>query len=79
MEPIFLEQSHGFRRGRGARTFFLSVGNWPEMEYLIRCDIRKCFESLVHDKLLGMLLEHLGQDNLPFFNINRALSESKYL
>lgn len=39
------------------------------MGYPIRCAVRKCFESVDHDRLLRMLQEHLGRNNLPFISL----------
>lgn len=69
LEPIFLDQSHGFRRKRGAKTFFRTLSNWPEMECIIKCDVRHCFDNISHNILLKTLRDHLGQENLPFISL----------
>jgi hypothetical protein len=42
LDYICIEVSHGFREGRGAKTFFYSLAGWPEMDALIQCDVVKC-------------------------------------
>lgn len=68
LEPIFIDMSHGFRRGRGAKTFFRAVVFWPEMDYLIQVDV-KSFDRIPHDRLLSLLLHHFGEENYPFLDL----------
>lgn len=76
MEPSFLDQSHGLRRGRGAKTFFRALSDWPDMDSIIKCDVRNCFSSIGHDILLKTLIDHLGQVNMSFIGLIEGFLKS---
>jgi len=61
MEVVFLRASHGFRVGRGTKTFFHEVMSWSPMDYLMKYDVVKCFDSIRHDLLLPLLVECFGE------------------
>lgn len=79
MEPIFLDQSHGFRRGRGAKTFFRALSEWPAMDCVIKCDVHNCFGSIGHDILLNMLMDLLGQENMPLIHLKDRFLKAEIL
>jgi len=72
LEPVFLHPSHGFRMARGTKTFFQDIFNWPEMDYLIQCDVVKCFDRIRHDLLLPLLRECFGPENEDFIKLIHA-------
>lgn len=51
-EDVFLHQSHGFRKGRGLFTFYLSVYSRGPVDRLIKSDIVKCFDNIDHGILI---------------------------
>ena len=66
-EPIFMEGSYGFRRGRSAhdairtlnRVLYEGQGNW-----ILEADIRTFFDSVDRTTLLGMLRERVADTSL---------------
>lgn len=54
-ESLFLYSSHGFRKGRGIRTFFAQVESWGEVNEIIKADFVGCFDNINHDLLLAAL------------------------
>lgn len=49
LDPIFSDHSHGFLKGKGSRS---SLTTWPEMDYLIQCDVVKCFDRIMIDSFV---------------------------
>lgn len=72
LEPVFLRASHGLRVARGTKTFFQDVMSWPPMDYLIQCDVVKCFDCIRHDLLLPLLGECFGPENEDFVKLIQA-------
>lgn len=68
-KDIFLDTSHGFRRGRGPITFFSELHSWGQVDRLIKSDIVKCFDNINHDLLISFLLSDLGQENSAFCDL----------
>jgi len=75
--PLFVDTSHGFRRGRGARTFFLAVADWPDMKCLVQCDVVKCFDRIEHTLLIFLLNNYLAR-KLPLCGPGESLSQSRH-
>jgi group II intron reverse transcriptase/maturase len=67
IEPLidkhFLEQSHGFRPGKGTHTALKQCAKHYEEGYkvVVDCDLKRCFDTLNHDKLMYHL-EQFIQD-----------------
>lgn len=68
-ENVFLDTSHGFRKGRGPITFFSDLHKWGQLDRLIKTDIVKCFDNINHDQLVSFLLSDLGQENSAFCDL----------
>ncbi len=66
-EPLFLENSHGFRPGRGCRTAIKRlhglVRHTP-VNYIVEVDIAKFFDTVSHYWLLRCLEERISDPNL---------------
>lgn len=55
-EPIFDDNSHGFRPNRGCHTALRSVSRtFQPVEWVIEGDLAKFFDSISHQKLMGIL------------------------
>lgn len=67
IEPLidkhFLDQSHGFRPGKGTHTALRQCVMHYEEGYkvVVDCDLKQCFDTLNHDKLM-YYLEQFIQD-----------------
>lgn len=68
-EEIFLDSSHGFRKGRGPITFFYELHGWGPVDRLIKSDIVKCFDNIDHKQLTSFLSSDLGEENAPFCDL----------
>lgn len=55
-EPIFLENSHGFRPNRSCHTALKEVRRtFPSVAWVIEGDIEKCFDSIDHRLLMNII------------------------
>jgi group II intron reverse transcriptase/maturase len=77
-EPQFSDNSHGFRPGRGCHTALQQIKmGWHGVTWFIEGDISKCFDSIDHDILMG-ILSHKIHDN-RFLRLIRNLLRAGYL
>lgn len=64
-EPVFSEQSHGFRRGRSCHTALTEIRRtWHGMKWLVEVDIVGYYDNIDHDILLGLLRKRIDDDRL---------------
>jgi len=62
-EPVFLDESHGFRPRRSCHTALnLIKKTWTGCKWLIEVDVRGYFENIDHDVLLGLLKKRIDDD-----------------
>jgi RNA-directed DNA polymerase len=57
-EPLFLPVSFGFRRGKNCHQALKALSNHSFGYYngaVVEIDLRKCFNTLLHDKVMGCL------------------------
>jgi retron-type reverse transcriptase len=55
-EPIFLDNSHGFRPNRGSNTALRKIKTqFGAASFLIEGDISKCFDSFDHVILMNLI------------------------
>jgi group II intron reverse transcriptase/maturase len=55
-EPIFLENSHGFRPGKGCHTALKYLyTKFSSSTWMIEGDISKCFDTIDHNKLMNLV------------------------
>jgi len=60
-DPIFNDQSHGFRHGRGTHSALKAVTVWGAIDWLIEGDISSYFDTIDHH-VLERLLKRRIQD-----------------
>lgn len=76
-EPLFTENSHGFRPNRSCHTALKEVRRtFPSVAWVIEGDIRKCFDTIDH-KLLMNLIETKILDR-RFTNLIRKALKAGY-
>ena len=75
--PIFLECSHGFRKGRGTRTCFFTILSWPNIDHFITADVVGCFDNIHHDLLLTILSSFINDSR--FINLISAFIKTDIL
>lgn len=57
--PIFLNSSHGFRRGRGTHTALKEIAKWNGTRWFIQGDIETHFQTVDHFKLEELLKKRI--------------------
>jgi group II intron reverse transcriptase/maturase len=77
-EPVFSDQSHGFRKGRGCHTALREIREtWTGTVWFIEGDISGCFGSIDHDILMGILAEKIRDQR--FLRLIRNMARAGYL
>lgn len=77
-EPLFHDNSHGFRPGRSCHTALESLRrNWVGTKWAIKVDVAQCFERINHFRLLDILREKIEDDR--FINLIRKFLRAGYL
>ena len=77
-EPPFSGRSHGFRPRRGCHAALSEVANtWTGTTWFIEGDIARCFDSLDHEVMLGVLGEKI-RDN-RFLRLARNMLRAGYM
>jgi group II intron reverse transcriptase/maturase len=77
-EPLFHDNSHGFRPGRSCHTALESLRrNWVGTKWAIKVDVAQCFERINHHRLLDILREKIEDDR--FITLIRKFLKAGYL
>lgn len=77
-EPVFLNESHGFRPGRSCHTALEKIQRtWTGTKWLIEVDVRGFFDNIDHAVLLGLLERRI--DDPRFVGLVRAMLEAGYM
>jgi len=77
-EPIFSDQSHGFRKGRSCHTALDEFKHcWKGMKWIIEADIRGCFDHIDHDVLMKLLAKRI--EDRRFLKLIRGFLRAGYL
>jgi group II intron reverse transcriptase/maturase len=77
-EPMFHDNSHGFRPGRSCHTALESLRrNWVGTKWALKIDLAECFERVDHPRLLDILREKIADDR--FINLIRKFLRAGYL
>ena len=77
-EPMFHDNSHGFRPGRSWHTALESLRrNWVGTKWTLKIDIAECFERVDHRRLLDILREKIADDR--FMHLIRKFLNAGYL
>lgn len=74
IDPYFMENSHGFRPGKGTQSALKQCVKFYEegYKYVVDCDLKECFDKLNHDKLIHYL-EQFIQDKMIIKIIRKFL------
>ena len=77
-EPVFSDQSHGFRRGRSCHTALTEIRRtWHGMKWLVEVDIVGYYDNIDHDILLGLLRKRIDDERL--LQLIRRMLKAGYL
>jgi len=61
-ENLFCDTSHGFRPGMGCHDALKKIKyGWKGVTWIINIDIEKCFDTINHEVLLGLLDQYCDQ------------------
>ena len=64
-EPIFSDQSHGFRRGRSCHTALTEIRRtWDGVKWLIEVDMVGYYDNIEHSILLDLLRKRIEDERL---------------
>lgn len=77
-EPIFDDNSHGFRPGRSPHTALEQIGQkWTAVKWFVDMDIRDYFNTIPHDLLMGLLSKKI--EDRRFLRLIQAMLDVGYL
>jgi RNA-directed DNA polymerase len=77
-EPVFLDESHGFRPRRSCHTALnLIKKTWTGCKWLIEVDVRGFFDNIDHDVLLGLLKKRI--DDHGFIALIEGMLKAGYM
>lgn len=76
-EPIFSENSHGFRPGKSCHSALRQVKNvWNGTKWIIEFDIKGFFDNINHNKMIEFLEKKI--DDKRIFHIIRQMLKAGY-
>ncbi len=77
-EPVFLEQSHGFRPGKSCHTALERIRDtWTGCKWLIEVDVRGFFDNIDHGILIKLLERRI--DDRKFVGLIKGMLDAGYL
>jgi len=76
-EPIFSENSHGFRIQRSCHTALRDIKYWTGTKWFIEFDIEGYFDNIDHQKLVELLEKKI--DDKKFVNVIRKMAQAGYV
>lgn len=77
-EPIFSNNSHGFRHGRSCHTALTQVREkWTGMKWIINMDIKGYFDNIDHEILMALLEKYI--DDKRFLTLIRFMLKAGYM
>ncbi len=77
-EPVFSNNSHGFRPQRSCHTALKQASrNFHSARWFIEGDIKSCFDSIDHNKLIEILQRKIKDSK--FINIIRGFLKAGYM
>ena len=77
-EPLFVEQSHGFRPNRSCHTALITITkHFHDVPWIIEGDIAHCFDDINHETLISILSMKIK--DARFLNLIRKLLKAGYM
>src|SRR5579884_68410 len=77
-EPIFDDQSHGFRSGRSPHTALRQIEQeWTAVKWVVDMDIRSYFDTMNHELLMALLAKKI--EDKRFLRLIQAMLDAGYL
>jgi retron-type reverse transcriptase len=76
-EPIFHNESHGFRPHRSCHTALTHIRNvWTGVTWFVEGDIKGCFDNIDHDVLLDIIGKRIR--DFRFLKLIRTMLKAGY-
>jgi len=76
-EPVFHDESHGFRPNRSCHTALLQVKHtWTGVVWFVEGDIKGCFDNINHDILLDIVGKRIC--DFRFLKLIRSMLKAGY-
>jgi RNA-directed DNA polymerase len=77
-EPVFSDDSHGFRNGRSCHTALTQVRQkWTSMKWIVNMDIKGYFDNIDHEVLIDVLAKRI--DDQRFLALIRSMLKAGYM
>jgi group II intron reverse transcriptase/maturase len=77
-EPIFCDQSHGFRPKRSTHTALSDIQHqWTGVKWLVKVDITGFYDNIDHQVLLNLLSDKI--DDKRFIHLIRLMLQAGYM
>jgi RNA-directed DNA polymerase len=77
-EPIFCDQSHGFRPKRSPHTALSDIQHqWTGVKWLVKVDITGFYDNIDHQVLLNLLSDKI--DDKRFIHLIRLMLQAGYM
>lgn len=77
-EPIFSENSHGFRKGRSCHTALEQISNiWTGVKWIVEVDIKGYFDNIDHSVLLNVMSRRI--EDREFLNLISSMLKAGFL
>lgn len=77
-EPVFSDDSHGFRNGRSCHTALMQVRQkWTGMKWIVNMDIKGYFDNIDHEVLVDVLAKRI--DDKRFLGLIRSMLKAGYM
>jgi len=76
-EPVFKDQSHGFRANKSCHTAIGSIESWTGTKWFIEFDIKGFFDNIDHEILINILEKKI--DDPRFIKVIRRMLKAGYL
>jgi RNA-directed DNA polymerase len=77
-EPVFYDNSHGFRPRRSPHTALEQIGHgWTAVKWFIDMDIRDYFNTIPHELLMKLLSKKI--EDKRFLHLIQAMLDAGYL
>ena len=77
-EPMFNEDSHGFRANRSCHTAFKGIWRkWSGTKWFIEFDIKGFFDNMNHEVMIELLKKKI--DDKHFINLIKGMMKAGYL
>jgi group II intron reverse transcriptase/maturase len=77
-EPIFSNDSHGFRNGRSCHTALMQVRHkWTGMKWIVNMDIKGYFDNIDHETMEEILAKRI--EDPRFLGLIKAMLKAGYV